>query len=838
MNLQAVRDSTLNNLLLTQLKDCIRQLNEHLSARIRLTGPKATLVERIYDFLRSQQQLGNDTILCAALDIVNGTPSTSTPSNGVSNARRPGHADASSAIETPSEPTIASLVAATLAASPTSVADISSQSTSWAVPAPRRPQPRLRFRECPFHQPMEKLSLISIAEASVAKSSIVLRFSLTSKHIETITGTAYVHSRKPISLLSYRVAVYSVDADAWIQNPDKPMLMEFPSMSVMRVNEKLFDKNLRGLKNRPGTVHPIDVTMECHLKPGAVNQVELSYMNTNKRYALLACMVKVRRPEELVSELVNRKSLHEDDVRQMLQKEAADADISATSSLLSLRCPLTCSRIRIPCRFRTCKHLQCVDALSFIEMNAQTPTWQCPVCNQVMASWQDLVRDEYFASILSHTSDQQESVLIDECGNWSVPAQKDSSSKGLIGQKRKASTPEAIQDDDDGDGDDASNNEASTSASNVATPKSTRRKKEVVFIDLTLSSDEEEAESAPAAVNAGKRQAPQTTACTEIVKAEMPVEAASESTSAAARANNHILATARPAPTPSFSTLPSALPSTSQCPPLSAPALSIPASIGAVSLPLAAATGFTLPGSINVAPAPTSNAPITDPPHMLPDEHRISADSRNQPRSMAAQLTDIHQRIAAARGGGAVASGQGAYSQMASLSGTYTPTRPGNPAVYGERAWYWPYDSRSASPITYNNANDYRYSPVSALDNDGPLPHYGEQARYSPLLGEGRRMQSPGSPFAATTATTVAPSPLAAMPPPSGTVDRRDRNWPYLHHALVDYPRTPGTSGGYAHPGAAYFGAAPRRGGGSGGANANSGMPDQSSGTDHTAQLY
>jgi E3 SUMO-protein ligase PIAS1 len=149
-----------------------------------------------------------------------------------------------------------------------------------------------------------------------------------------------------------------------------------------------------------------------------------------------------------------------------------DDEITTTSIVLSLKCPLTCTRIKVPCRFKTCKHLQCVDARSFLELNAQTPTWQCPVCNQTMQSWEDLVRDDYFASILQETPEDQESVLIDEEGNWSIPPPKTTPTI----QKRKSDVIALDEDSSD--------------------KKAPKRKKEVVYIDLTLSSDEEEGSTA------------------------------------------------------------------------------------------------------------------------------------------------------------------------------------------------------------------------------------------------------------------------------------------------------------------------------------------------------
>lgn len=50
---------------------------------------------------------------------------------------------------------------------------------------------------------------------------------------------------------------------------------------------------------------------------------------------------------------------------------------------------LTCSapqlvkmRLSVPCRAETCAHLQCFDAVFYLQMNEKKPTWMCPVCDK------------------------------------------------------------------------------------------------------------------------------------------------------------------------------------------------------------------------------------------------------------------------------------------------------------------------------------------------------------------------------------------------------------------------------------------------------------------------
>src|ERR1700712_3250838 len=78
-------------------------------------------------------------------------------------------------------------------------------------------------------------------------------------------------------------------------------------------------------------------------------------------------------------------------VRKMLTQhaivvmKASDPDVVATSSVMSLKDPVSYTRIAVPCRSTICTHNQCFDASSFLQLQEQAPTWTCPICNKVVA---------------------------------------------------------------------------------------------------------------------------------------------------------------------------------------------------------------------------------------------------------------------------------------------------------------------------------------------------------------------------------------------------------------------------------------------------------------------
>lgn len=78
-------------------------------------------------------------------------------------------------------------------------------------------------------------------------------------------------------------------------------------------------------------------------------------------------------------------------------KKANDPDIELGPSVMSLKDPISTLRISLPCRSTLCTHNQCFDAESFLQLQEQAPTWQCPICNKTI-SYDGLAVDQWVPS--------------------------------------------------------------------------------------------------------------------------------------------------------------------------------------------------------------------------------------------------------------------------------------------------------------------------------------------------------------------------------------------------------------------------------------------------------
>ena len=107
---------------------------------------------------------------------------------------------------------------------------------------------------------------------------------------------------------------------------------------------------------------------------------------------------------------------------------ADDDDIESGAEIVSLKDPITMGRITIPARGKSCNHIQCFDAETFMAMNSKVTEPrvtiygvrypECPVCfSKLLIS--DMVIDGYFKEILDTASTECEQVQIESDGKWS-----------------------------------------------------------------------------------------------------------------------------------------------------------------------------------------------------------------------------------------------------------------------------------------------------------------------------------------------------------------------------------------------------------------------------------
>ncbi|KAL9230989.1 hypothetical protein vseg_006267 [Gypsophila vaccaria] len=96
-----------------------------------------------------------------------------------------------------------------------------------------------------------------------------------------------------------------------------------------------------------------------------------------------------------------------------------DAEISEGPSRISLNCPISYSRIKIPAKGHMCNHYQCFDLSNFVEINSKRPSWRCPHCNQSVG-FTDLRVDRKMVTVLQEVGENVSEVTIQADGSWNA----------------------------------------------------------------------------------------------------------------------------------------------------------------------------------------------------------------------------------------------------------------------------------------------------------------------------------------------------------------------------------------------------------------------------------
>ncbi|KAG8913461.1 SUMO ligase siz1 [Tulasnella sp. 408] len=206
-----------------------------------------------------------------------------------------------------------------------------------------------------------------------------------------------------------------------------PCPIEFPNTCEIRVNNTNLHAQTKGLKKKPGTAPPANLGTSVRTAPGAINKVEILYCNqnpvqgqppNNRKYFVQVNLVKATSPEQLVEILRKGKYKPKEEILMKMRQNVDDDDeIEAGPQKLSLKCPLSYTRIEIPIRSSACPHPSCFDATSWYGMMEVTTTWQCPICEKTL-NLDEMIVDGYFDNILKTTDEDVEDVILESNGEW------------------------------------------------------------------------------------------------------------------------------------------------------------------------------------------------------------------------------------------------------------------------------------------------------------------------------------------------------------------------------------------------------------------------------------
>jgi E3 SUMO-protein ligase PIAS1 len=228
-----------------------------------------------------------------------------------------------------------------------------------------------KFKDNPFFEVLDPVStLVTLPVISTNRSTVNMTVKLAEEVCHKLRNDSNI-----------RVCLFG--AGDPIMGPHGLNDISFPHQMDVRINSEEFRANFKGLKNKPGSTRPADITSFLRRQATYSNSVQITYALTSRKFQVIAMLIRKRTIESLVEQIRHHRVITKERVLVEMRTKASDPDIVATSHVMTLKDPLSMSRIQLACRSTVCMHNQCFDAASFLQLQEQAPTWNCPICNKV-----------------------------------------------------------------------------------------------------------------------------------------------------------------------------------------------------------------------------------------------------------------------------------------------------------------------------------------------------------------------------------------------------------------------------------------------------------------------
>ncbi|KAM5193426.1 E3 SUMO-protein ligase PIAS4 [Mantella aurantiaca] len=295
------------------------------------------------------------------------------------------------------------------------------------IPPKAMSKPEVRLVKLPFYDVVDELlkptELVAQNSEKLQDSPCV--FVLSPRQVDLIKNSRDLHPGTKSVQVVLRICYTDTSC---------PQEDQYPPNIAVKVNHNYCSVPGYYPSNKPGVepkrpCRPINLTNLMYLS-SASNRVTVTWGNYGKSYSVGLYLVRQRTSSELLQRLKTIGVKHPELCKTLVREKLCldpDSEIATTGVRVSLICPLVKMRLTVPCRAETCAHLQCFDAVFYLQMNEKKPTWTCPVCDKP-AQYDQLIIDGLLSKILSECKDADEiEFLVD--GSWRpIKAEKERSS--------------------------------------------------------------------------------------------------------------------------------------------------------------------------------------------------------------------------------------------------------------------------------------------------------------------------------------------------------------------------------------------------------------------------
>jgi len=335
-------------------------------------------------------------------------------------------------------------------------------SQSYAVPTPNHiqpyepPSPAIQFEPLPFFKTVQTLLMPMYCQTNIDSANFTGLFYLTDDVRHSIVKSWNIARQEYKIQIILRLLQVGLDEN---------VTERLPYNITVSVNDNPCKLPTLNIPTKAGITPwrcnvPIDITQQTDLRNCLQNTLKITWSDEPHEYMAGVYVAQKLTWNDLLVELKKRPVRPSNKTKELIKKSMEnDADMGVDSMFATVKDPLTKLRMNLPARGVDCIHLQCFDAMQFLQMNEQKQTWSCPLCKKKI-KFENIEVDEFFLNMLQSPdlSEECENVVLLKDGTWSERKNKEfSNNSGTINGCRSTNNIEVFTLSDSDDDNDADN---------------------------------------------------------------------------------------------------------------------------------------------------------------------------------------------------------------------------------------------------------------------------------------------------------------------------------------------------------------------------------------------
>lgn len=320
------------------------------------------------------------------------------------------------------------------------------------------PSPAVQFEHLPFFKTIQTLLMPMYCQTNIDSANFTGLFYLTDNVRHSIVKSWNIARQEYKIQIILRLLQVGLDEN---------VTERLPYNITVSVNDRQCKLPTLNIPTKAGITPwrcnvPIDITQQTDLRNCLQNTLKITWSEEPHEYIAGVFVAQKLTWNDLLEELNKRPVRPSDKTKELIKKSMEnDADMGVDSMFATVKDPLTKLRMKLPARGVDCIHLQCFDAIQFLQMNEQKQTWTCPLCKKKL-KFENIEVDDFFLNMLQSPdlSEECENVVLLKDGTWSERKNREFSNHSGTNDCRSKNNIEVFtlsdSDDDDDDADNSS----------------------------------------------------------------------------------------------------------------------------------------------------------------------------------------------------------------------------------------------------------------------------------------------------------------------------------------------------------------------------------------------